>query len=106
MKCTFCGADMKGPTVCEICGKKPEDLREKLEVEYKDFKISEFLEIRAKRQGPFKGAARRVYEEPGRMNIPSTDPGPKQTFSRIIPIIVLLAFAAGVIYLLHYLSLL
>ncbi len=39
---------MKGQAVCNRCGKKFEDPSHGIEVEYKDFKLSEFLEIRSK----------------------------------------------------------
>ena len=47
MKCPHCGADLKGKDVCSRCGRKIEPAPE-LEVEYKDFKVSEYLEIRQK----------------------------------------------------------
>ncbi len=102
MKCTACGADMKGLTVCEACGKKAEG-PEGLEVEYKDFKISELLEIRPK-YGPVKEAAKPAYDDLHRGNVSSGDEG-ERTFSRIIPIIIVSAVAAGIICLFQYFSL-
>lgn len=43
MNCPGCGFDLKGKGICSRCGAKIED---SIEVEYKDFKISELLEIR------------------------------------------------------------
>ncbi len=104
MKCTACGADMKGLTVCEVCGKKTEGPLKKVEVEYKDFKISELLEIRPK-YGTSKEAVRPAYDDLRGENVSSAEPGARKTFSRIIPIIIISAFAAGVIWLFHYFSL-
>lgn len=50
MKCPYCGEELKGKDVCAGCGKKVPKPDAELEVEYKDFKISEFLEIRKKQQ--------------------------------------------------------
>jgi len=54
MKCPHCGADLKGKDVCSRCGRKIEPAPE-LEVEYKDFKVSEYLEIRKKEHKPSAG---------------------------------------------------
>jgi uncharacterized Zn finger protein (UPF0148 family) len=47
MKCPHCGADLKRKDLCGNCGRKIEQAPE-IEVEYKDFKVSEYLEIRQK----------------------------------------------------------
>ncbi len=104
MKCTACGADMKGLTVCEACGKKTESPPRKVEVEYKDFKISELLEIRPK-YGSSKEVAKPAYDDLREENILSAEPAFKKTFPRIIPIIIISALAAGVICLFHCFSL-
>ena len=96
MKCAFCGADMKGRAVCGKCGKKTEGMPDRLEVEYKDFKISEFLEIRPK-YGPLEETANPGYKQ----DDSSADSGGKKTILRIVPIIAVAAFAAGVIYLFY-----
>jgi rRNA maturation protein Nop10 len=48
MKCPYCGSELSKKDVCAGCGKKTELSNPSLEVEYKEFKISEFLEIRQK----------------------------------------------------------
>ncbi len=55
MKCAHCGAELKGKDLCSECGKKTERAPE-LEVEYKDFKVSEYLEIRKKERKPSMGS--------------------------------------------------
>ncbi len=47
MKCPHCSADLNGKDICGTCGRKIEQAPE-IEVEYKDFKLSEYLEIRRK----------------------------------------------------------
>ena len=78
MKCPSCGADMKGNTVCSSCGKSIEDLSHGIEVEYKDFKVSELLEIRTKdhqparseKSEPEKAGERDLADEPRKTGAP------------------------------------
>jgi hypothetical protein len=48
MKCPDCGAELHGKDRCSKCGKKIEIPQKDVEVEYKEFTLSEFLEIRKK----------------------------------------------------------
>jgi hypothetical protein len=50
MNCPYCGNELSGKDVCARCGKKTEMPKPKVEVEYKEFKVSEFLEIRQKQE--------------------------------------------------------
>lgn len=50
MKCPKCDNDVTGETKCSKCGLDVAGSQEEIEVEYKDFKISELLEIRHKKQ--------------------------------------------------------
>lgn len=50
MKCPHCGNESRRKDVCSRCGKKIEVPEQAIEVEYKEFKASEFMEIRKKRQ--------------------------------------------------------
>lgn len=52
MKCHSCGTDLKGQSVCSQCGKRAEDPLQRIEIEYKDFKVSELLEIRSGEHRP------------------------------------------------------
>jgi DNA-directed RNA polymerase subunit RPC12/RpoP len=47
MKCPHCGSDLKDTDLCSKCGRKVGPAPE-IEVEYRDFKVSEYLEIRQK----------------------------------------------------------
>ena len=50
MKCPHCGNESRRKDVCSRCGEKIEVPEQAIEVEYKEFKVSEFMEIRKKRQ--------------------------------------------------------
>ncbi len=72
MKCPSCGADMKEATVCNRCGKKIGDTSQGIEVEFKDFKLSELLEIRSRhRKAPSHGSE---IEKTGTHDLPDAAP--------------------------------
>ena len=50
MKCPRCDADITGKRKCGKCGLDFAESQKEIEVEYKDFKTSELLEIRHKKQ--------------------------------------------------------
>lgn len=50
MRCPRCDSDITGKSKCSKCGLDIAGLQGKIEVEYKDFKTSELLEIRHKKQ--------------------------------------------------------
>lgn len=50
MKCPECGEALNEGHVCKSCGRDVKGSAEEFEVEYKEFKLSEFLEIRRKRE--------------------------------------------------------
>jgi len=50
MKCPRCDTDITGKRKCSQCGLDFAGSQEEIEVEYKDFKTSELLEIRRKKQ--------------------------------------------------------
>ena len=52
MKCPNCGKELNEKNVCIQCGKKAESSAEDIEVRYKEFPKSEFLEILAKTLKP------------------------------------------------------
>jgi DNA-directed RNA polymerase subunit RPC12/RpoP len=52
MKCPDCGKELNEKNVCIQCGKKAESPTEDIEVRYKEFPKSEFLEILAKTLKP------------------------------------------------------
>jgi hypothetical protein len=61
MKCSHCGSDLKGKDICSRCGRKTEPVPD-IEVEYKDFKVSEYLEIRQKEHKASSGSEAVAHE--------------------------------------------
>ena len=81
MKCHFCGAELKGQSVCSRCGKRTGDPSQRIEVEYKDFKVSELLEIRSGEHRPPR--EKLAFGKTGGRDIPDTPrtdsaPGPEK----------------------------
>jgi ribosomal protein L32 len=69
MKCPFCGKEGISHTTCSKCGKNISPPPEEIEVEYKEFTLSEFLEIRKKQEqsagtGP-EGTGCSIHERKG-----------------------------------------
>ena len=50
MRCPNCDNELDEKHICSKCGKKIPVPEPEIEVEYKEFKVSEFLEIRRKQQ--------------------------------------------------------
>ena len=50
MQCPHCGNELSGATLCSKCGRKVSLPKRDIEVEYKEFKVSELLEIRKSQQ--------------------------------------------------------
>jgi preprotein translocase subunit SecE len=50
MKCPSCGNELEGKNICSRCRKKVDIPEQEWEIEYKEFKISELLEIRKKQK--------------------------------------------------------
>jgi hypothetical protein len=64
---------MKGQTVCGRCGKRTEDPAQGIEVEFKDFRVSELLEIRTKDHRP--PSEKSDPEKTGEQDAPDTPSG-------------------------------
>ena len=56
MKCVLCGHDMMGETLCSQCNTKTGNSSDKFNIEYKDFKVSEMLEIKLASSNYQKGS--------------------------------------------------
>ncbi|MDQ7787008.1 MAG: hypothetical protein RDU01_05325 [Thermodesulfovibrionales bacterium] len=52
MNCPFCGQEASAGEICNHCGRKINKPADDLEIEYKEFTLSEFLEIRKKKEQP------------------------------------------------------
>ena len=60
MKCPFCGQESSAGEICNHCGKKMNKPADDLEIEYKEFTLSEFLEIRKKQEEPAEQGFRKT----------------------------------------------
>ncbi len=126
MKCPDCKAVLDGKDICGECGKKIEMPGQEVEIEYKEFKISEFLEIRKKqersRTGPatekakkdFKntrgkaygpsGAEFRKNKQAGTVKEQMDPPARNNLFLIVVMITVIAAVMAAAFYLPRFFS--
>jgi hypothetical protein len=119
MKCPHCGNESNRKDVCSRCREKMEMPEQMIEVEYKEFKVSEFMEIRKKKQNSGKGTGKAVTEGAGaeeegdrtaaNAGIPAThvlllrQKGKRRIFFIAILVFVVLAVITGAYYLLRFL---
>ena len=54
MKCPGCGQELTGGSRCVYCGKAAPSSEQDIQVEYKEFPVSEYLEIRKKFKPAFE----------------------------------------------------
>jgi hypothetical protein len=105
MKCPHCGEETQGGKSCEKCGKDLATRRE-VEVEYKDFKLSELLDIKMPGRTPSENEAGKPQADKGESG--DTRRREKQRAKKggshlaLVAALVLLAAACG-FYLLKFL---
>jgi hypothetical protein len=92
MKCPHCGKETKNEEACEHCRKALLPLQG-MEVRYKDFKLSELLDIKMPSQGPAPQEDRRAEEEKSIERKAAA--GGKASRFALVAVIILLAAAAG-----------
>jgi hypothetical protein len=114
MQCPHCGNELSGEMLCGKCGRKVSPPKRDIEVEYKEFKVSEFLEIRKSQQesraegtsepgttqkdGPFS------LQPPANMSgNPAPGRGTKRLLSALLLIFLIIGVMAGAYYLLRFL---
>ena len=114
MQCPHCGNEVSGEMSCSKCGRKVSPSKRDIEVEYKEFKISEFLEIRKPQQesrgevtsetgteqkgGPFSP------QPPAHMTEkPTPGRGTKRLFIAFLLILFFCGLVAGAYYFLRFL---
>ena len=111
MKCPRCDADISTQKKCSKCGFNVADNRDELEVEYKDFKTSELLEIRRKKQTTPPDAETKIFEQPGEDVIKRegpVNPSPearKSSFPILTVVVLILALIIGGLFLVRLLFL-
>lgn len=119
MKCPDCGAELHGRDRCGKCGKKIELPQKDVEVEYKEFTLSEFLEIRKKPDASGsdadtstlgKNKQQKAYNEtatkislPAKVSEIKTEKRDKKLFPAVILFLFIAAFIASAFFLIKYL---
>jgi len=119
MKCPHCGNDSRTKGVCSSCGDKMEMPEQTIEIEYKEFKVSEFMEIRRRRKGPGRkrdegaltkgsGDEEEDYRTGENIRIAAgfaslLRGGKRNRFLIIVLVIIALAVITGAYYLLKFL---
>ena len=112
MKCPRCNADISTSKKCSKCGFSVDGNMDELEVEYKDFKTSELLEIRHKKQiKPPDAETKKTMEQSGGEVIKGGEPAnpspeAKQSSFPILAVaILILALIIGGLFLVRLLVL-
>ncbi|MBM4147264.1 MAG: hypothetical protein FJ240_13500 [Nitrospira sp.] len=119
MKCPDCGAELHGKNRCSKCGKKVELPQKDVEVEYKEFTLSEFLEIRKKPGVSGSDAETSTLEEnkqqkafnetatkiplPAKVSEIKAEKRNKKLFPAVILFLLIAASVAGAFFLIKYL---
>lgn len=112
MKCPRCDADISTQKKCSKCGFIVDDNQDELEVEYKEFKTSELLEIRRKKHITPPGAETKIFmEQHGEDGIKRERPedssleAKKNSFPILAVIALILAVIIGGLFLVRLLVL-
>ena len=109
MKCPRCDTDITGKKKCSKCGLDVAGPQEEIEVEYKDFKTSELLEIRHKKQAAHEHEEiKTVREHKGEKALKRELPGEafckdeKKPFPFLAAMALILLLIAGVFLIFRY----
>jgi len=111
MKCPHCDAEMSAQKKCGKCGFEVADDRDEVEVEYKDFKTSELLEIRHRKQTAPPAAGTNISAEQSAMDavkgeIPASTPSPetrKSPLPALTVVVLILALLIVGFFILRFL---
>ena len=98
MKCPRCGYESGTDPLCSKCGFNHTESKDKIEVEYRDFKTSELLEIRQKRQS-FPGRDAKTDGE-SRRNEPERSLA--ETRKKRFPVTAMIALLLALIALAYF----
>jgi hypothetical protein len=114
MQCPHCGNELRGEMSCSKCGRKVSPPKRDIEVEYKEFKVSEFLEIRKSQQefraegtsepGTEQKGGLFSLQPPARMTgKPTPGRGTKRLLIAFLLILIFFGIVAGAYYFLRFL---
>lgn len=107
MECPSCGEEIKAGKECQECGKRAVPPKE-MEIQYKEFKVSELLDIRMTSHVPSRDGMERLGPVPekgigsNRAGQAGKKPSAQKDLLIVIAVIVLFAAVAG-FYLLRFL---
>jgi len=109
MKCPRCDADITGNRKCGKCGLDFAESQKEIEVEYKDFKTSELLEIRHKKQAAHEHEEiKTLREHKGEKALKRESSGEalckddKKPFPFLTAMVLIVMLIAGVFLILRY----
>ena len=112
MKCPRCNADIATGKKCSKCGFNVDGNLDELEVEYKDFKTSELLDIRQKRRTePSKAEPKTSRKQPEGRAVKRERPakpspkGEKSPLPTLAVVVLVLALIIGGFFLVRLLVL-
>jgi len=114
MQCLHCGNEVNGVMLCSKCGRKVDPPKRDIEVEYKEFTVSEFLEIRKSQQASVaegtsesdteqKGGPFSLQSPPNMTGKPAPGKETKRLLTAFLLILILFGLMAGAYYLLRFL---
>jgi len=114
MQCPHCGNELSGAMLCSKCGRKVSPPRRDIEVEYKEFKVSELLEIRKAQQASRaagmgesgtvqKGGPVSLQPTANMTGKPTPGKGTKRLLIAFLIIFMIFGVMAGAYYLLRFL---
>lgn len=109
MKCPRCDAEIAGKRKCSKCGLDVAGSQEEIEVEYKDFKTSELLEIRHKKHAAHEHDEIETYrKQNGTGALKSEAPGEsfckdeKKPFPFLAAMALILMLIAGAFFIFRH----
>ncbi len=109
MKCPKCATDITGKRKCSKCGLDFAGSKEEIEVQYKDFKTSELLEIRHKKQAAHEHEEiKTLREHKGEKALKREASGEalckddKKPFPFLAAMVLIVMLIAGVFLILRY----
>jgi len=114
MQCPHCGNELNGEIPCSKCGRKVSPPKRDIEVEYKEFSVSEFLEIRKSQQeSRTEGTGEPGAAQKGNADSPqppanktgklTTGRGTKRFLIAFLLTFIIFGVMAGAYYLLRFL---
>jgi hypothetical protein len=112
MQCPHCGNEVSGTMLCSKCGRKVSPPKRAIEVEYKEFKVAELLEIRKSQQASPETSEPETVKKGGQFFLqppadmigkPTHGRGTKRLLIVFLLVLILCGIIAGAYYFLRFL---